>query len=116
MADIQQIIANLTGQGDAVKFANELSSDLYPGEGYLKRGDALRHMLWQAKLQQKYGSLPAALAGHVYELAGAMEGQEGNESDMDLHNNEIGRRIGKESTNDADLVGKALQEIGRAHV
>ena len=107
----QENIADYLGQGDAVRFANRLSQDLYPKESLMKRGDALRHILWQAKLQQQYGTPLAALAGYAHELAGGIEGQSGDEREMDLINNKIGRQLGSENKDDSDLVGKALQEI-----
>ena len=107
----QESIADMLGQGEAVRFANRLSQDLYPDESLMKRGDALRHMLWQGKLQQQYGTPLAILAGWAHELGGAVDGQNADERDMDLINNRIGRQLGRESTNDSDLVGKALQEI-----
>ena len=88
----QENIADYLGQGNAVRFANRLSQDLYPKESLMKRGDALRHILWQAKLQQQYGTPLAALAGYAHELAGGIEGQSGDEREMDLINNKkIGR-------------------------
>ena len=109
-------LAYLLGQGDEVMYADDTSAKKYPNEIHNGRADALRHMLWQAKLQQAYGDIPARLSGKLHEaFAGS---QPEAESEMDLHNNEIGLRLGKENQTDAEILRKAIEAIdsGEAHV
>ena len=109
-------LAFALGQGDEVRYADETSNNQYPNEGHNGRADALRHILWQAKLQHSYGDIPATLAGKAHEMFSMSQPEA--ESAMDLHNNEIGLRLGKENKTDVDILRKAIEAIdsGEAHV
>jgi hypothetical protein len=102
-------LAFALGQGDEVRYADETSNKQYPNEGHNGRADALRHLLWQAKLQHSYGDIPATLAGKAHEMFSMSQPEA--ESEMDLYNNEIGLRLGKENKTDADILRKAIEAI-----
>lgn len=82
-------------------------------EQWLGEGDAFRHMAWQALMTQKYGRVPAAIAGYAHELG--LGGPLGNpdqtnrEEQMDLANNAIGRDIGAKYNNVNDMMA-AIEE------
>lgn len=83
------------------------SNTLHNGEG-----DAFRHAYWNA-LMTKHES--EALAKEFADAHETNPGQPAAEKTMDLHNNEVGRQIGKDNpkaTDEelADLVEKALKD------
>lgn len=79
--------------------------------------DAMRHILFNAKLATAAGSaLPWILDKlHEYGETG-FTGQPRSEMRMDLANGEIGRDIGRMNLSDAEMVNaarKAVEEVGR---
>ena len=91
--------------------------DLYIDNGKLPQGrhnnatDAFRHALWNALNARDAGMKKAKRFGDAHE---ADKGQPDVEREMDLHNNEVGRRIGAANPDATDkelaeLVLKALE-------
>lgn len=52
----------------------------------------------------------AEIIGHIHEDAGDRKGQPRNEREMDEHNNYVGRRLGSQAGDCADLCQQALDE------
>jgi hypothetical protein len=114
----QMDLANRLGMGDEVKFAATIPEKYYPAsEQHNGPGDAMRHLLLQAQLQQKYGELPAKAVGWGHELVGTITGESPAEKEMDDYNDALGRKIGAEASDKADMAWRAMQAIksGEAH-
>jgi hypothetical protein len=77
----------------------------------------MRHLLLQAQLRQKYGELPAKAVGWGHELIGTLSGQADAEKAMDEYNDILGRQIGANAKDKADITWQAMQAIksGKAH-
>lgn len=104
----QQAIADLIGQGEEIKYANELSRQQFPNEEEDGRGDALRHLLWQGAVQQGQGTVPAVLSGYGHELGLNMSDPA---TEMDLANNALGRQLGEETKTREELLERAMDAI-----
>ena len=113
----QYRMAGALGLRPEVEYATEIPERYYPAnEQHLGRGDAMRHLLLQAQLQQKYGEIPARMIGAAHEwLSG---GQTESEAKQDEINNAIGIQIGKESKDLADATYRAWRAVeeGRVNV
>ena len=57
--------------------------------------DAYRHCLWNCVMTEEVGETRAKIAGSIYEAAGSRVSGHPDEAQMDLHNNEVGRNLGK---------------------
>lgn len=110
----QYALSDLAGIGPEVQFATETPPQYFPkAEQHNGRGDAMRHLLFQAEIAQKYGEGPAKAIGWVHEnLSGP---QSEAEKSMDVYNDELGREIGKTAKNRPDMVRRALQAIEDGH-
>lgn len=77
-------------------------------------GDAMRHLLFQAGLVNKYGEVPASVIGWLHEASSA--GQPEAEYAMDAHNDGLGRQLGGLGLTKEELVkrAKALVDSGAA--
>lgn len=77
-------------------------------------GDAMRHLLLQAGLVDKYGEVPAGLIGWLHEMSSP--GQPDAEYDMDAHNDGLGRQLGGLGLTKEELVrrAKGLVDSGAA--
>ncbi len=64
--------------------------------------NAVRHVVWQAKLTKTVGKKRAELIGNAHE-AGE---EKSKDSYMDQQNNKVGRRIGANSKNDKEIIEK----------
>ncbi len=58
--------------------------------------DAFKHTFMQAILSMRYGENVSHALGNKHEMDGRRNGQDPREENMDLWNNEIGRKIAKE--------------------
>ena len=103
----QRAIADLIGQGEQVEYANQLSDQYFPNEEEDGRGDALRHLLWQGAVAQEQGNIPAALAGYGHEFGLSKDAA----TEMDLANNELGRKLGAETKTRDELLKASLAAI-----
>lgn len=107
----QYVVSDVIGLGPEVKFATDTAEHYFPArEQHNGRGDAMRHLLFQAQLKEKYGETPAKVISWIHEnMSGP---QNAAEKAMDLHNDEIGRAIGGEEVKDKDaLIRRVLQAI-----
>jgi hypothetical protein len=114
----QMYAADKLGIGDEVKFASTIPERYYPAsEQHNGPGDAMRHILLQAQLRQKYGELPAKAVGWGHELVGTIMGETPSEKTMDDFNDALGRKIGSTAKDKADMTWQAMQAIksGEAH-
>ena len=106
----QHAAASMLGIGDEVDFASKIPEFYYSKEAqHNGEGDAMRHILLQGQLQQKYGELPAQALGWLHE--NATLGQSDAEKAMDTYNDVLGRKLGATATDNADLAWKAMQAI-----
>jgi hypothetical protein len=84
------------------------------GGGY---NDATRHILASADMTRRFGEIPASLLGYGHEawnyLEGKFNGRPQTNEDMqqDLHNNAVGRQIGKNATSFQDIVNQVPQAL-----
>lgn len=109
--------AGALGLGPEVEYATEIPERYFPAnEQHMGRGDAMRHLLLQAQLQQKWGDLGAYLIGAGHELFSG--GQSDAEAEQDEYNDKLGRQIGRESKDRAEATYKALRAVqtGKARV
>lgn len=71
--------------------------------------DAMRHMLFQAQLAQKYGELPADIISTLYEYTSP--GQTPAEREMDFYNDALGREIARRASDEEQMI-----ELARKYV
>jgi hypothetical protein len=102
----------------ARKFAIESAYNTYgQEEEHNGRGDAYRHLVFQALLTKKYGPTLAELIGKYHEspmptvLGGAGFIQPTSEKEMDLYNNTLGIEIGKKANTQQEILDLARQYI-----
>jgi hypothetical protein len=111
----KQAVADVTEIGDIIKRSKEIPLTYYDPKGEVAgEADAMRHLLFQAQLQQKYGELPAKAVSYIHEYSSF--GQPSAEREMDFLNDELGREIGRSAKSDRELVEMARRyiESGRA--
>lgn len=83
------------------------TGDLRKSTG-LGKGDALRHCLWSALLTYQVGERYAKLLTDAHETQGfIVDPNDRLDRDMDLHNNAVGRRLGKHHAQ-AGFVAKSM--------
>jgi hypothetical protein len=83
-------------------------------EERLGKGDAVRHLVWQALTSRGYGDTLANLAGQYHELPlplGAAVNQTDAEKEMDLYNNSLGREIGSKAKSLEDIYKLAQEYV-----
>jgi hypothetical protein len=108
---------------DSAEVAGGLAEATYPPETQWQgKGDAFRHLVWQALLAKKYNSTVADYAGKYHELplgqtlrAAALD-QTDEEKAQDLYNNALGREIASKakSVEDIYLLAKEYVDSGKA--
>ena len=93
---LSRTLSDLTPMSEMEDYASRTSTLFYPKETELGgEADAMRHMLFQSELANRYGRLPAAVVGALNEYGlGTLQGQSRAERGMDLENDEKGRDIG----------------------
>ncbi len=102
---------------EAARRASQAAYDSYGSEEeWMGKGDAMRHMAWQALMAKKYGRVPALIAGYAHELGwggpfGKNIDQTETELQMDLYNNALGRDIGVSSKNESEIFDKVVKEV-----
>jgi hypothetical protein len=106
----QYMMADLVGLKPEVQYATETPERYFPAnEQHNSRGDAMRHILFQAELMRKYGETPAKIIGFMHENLSGPQGDA--EKAMDEYNDRLGREIGRVATDRADLERRALEAI-----
>ena len=114
---LKQTAADITEIGPIIKRSNEIPLKYFDIKGEAGgEADAMRHLLFQAQLMQKYGELPAQMVSFLHEYTSP--GQPSAEREMDLYNDILGREIGKKAKSEEELVELARRytESGRAKV
>lgn len=93
-----------------------------PTEEHNMRGDAYRHLVWQALMSKKFGPDFARLVGEYHEsrmpamLGGAGIFPDEQEKEMDLYNNALGLEIAKQAKTPEDVykLAKEYVDSGKA--
>lgn len=114
---VKQAAASATEIGEIIKRSNEIPLKYFEISGEAGgEADAMRHLLFQAQLAQKYGETPAKAISFLHEYTSP--GQPEAERLMDFYNDELGRQIAREAKSDKDLVTLAEKYVktGRAKV
>ncbi len=74
--------------------------------------DAYRHLIWAGELTRRFGESKARAILYGHEIEGRIkEKQPEGREEMDLHNNEIGIKLGKNAKNFDEVVKAAQQTI-----
>lgn len=107
--------------------AGGIAEGAYPGnEQWLGKGDAMRHLVWQALMAKQYGNKLADYAGQWHELPLGEElrpylhtadaEQMPEEKANDLYNNALGREIASKANSMEDIykMAKDAIESGKA--
>lgn len=81
--------------------------------GEKTQGDALRHILLSAELHRTNPDVADAVLNAHEHLSGFLHLQDPRAKDMDLHNNAIGKEIGKVATSRAEVEALALKALPR---
>jgi hypothetical protein len=90
--------------------AQDLPLKYYAASGeHNGEADAMRHMLLQAQLMQKYGETPAKVIGWLHENVSF--GQPEREQAMDEYNDILGREIGAKARSEQEMIDMARQYI-----
>lgn len=90
--------------------AQDLPLKYYAATGeHNGEADAMRHMLLQAQLLQKYGETPAKAIGWLHENISF--GQPEREKTMDEYNDVLGREIGAKAKSEQEMIDMARQYI-----
>lgn len=76
--------------------------------------DAFRHIAASAEMARQYGENLARALGRANELKGAVLGQNADDEEMDLHNNEIGIRIGCTARSFDEILERAKAAVDNA--
>lgn len=97
--------------GEYKKFAEDTALATYgKAEEHNQRGDAMRHILYSAQTAKGVGDKPAMAISFAHEISEIFS-QPKFEMNMDLQNDAIGRRIGKEAKTPEDMVTLAKKAI-----
>lgn len=104
----------------ASRVAEKKAEETYsPREQHNARGDAYRHLVWQALMARNQSPAKAKLAGDYHEsfmpylLGGGGFDQPSEEKQMDLYNNSLGRRIASQAKSEADIYRLAKEYIDK---
>lgn len=105
----------------AYRKANAAGKSYGVKEEHEARGDALRHMVWQAEMAKNMSPGTAEMLGNIHENkwipgVGAAFDQPESEKQMDLYNNKLGREIGMKAKDSAEILQMAKKyiDLGKA--
>ena len=115
MAMVERMITKKIGIDETLDWASQDRG--YQGDSRGK-GDAMRHLLLSAELQRVHPMLAGPLLyGHEY-VTNVLQGQRRDDRDQDLHNNRLGREIGRKAKNrdEIERMARETLESGRAMV
>ena len=109
--DFQKWAASMIpGMSDIISSSSNLPLQYYPADTeHNGAGDAMRHLLLQAQLTQKYGEFPAKAISYAHEYLAP--GQPKAERAMDLSNDVLGRQIGNQAKSQADIIKMSQDAI-----
>jgi hypothetical protein len=98
--------------------ANKKAEEFYPAnEQHNARGDAYRHLVWQALVTRNKSKDYAERVGNIHEwpipVIGAGFDQPSEEKQMDLYNNSLGRSIGLKAKSEEDIYRMAKEAIDK---
>lgn len=89
---------------DTIKYQKQYGFELENGSAWNNEADAFRHAYMQTYLTLRFNDFSAKMLGDFHEKEGNKKHNQSKEEErMDLHNNEVGRQIGKEIR---DEIGK----------
>lgn len=115
---LSRTLSDLTPMGEMEDYATGTSTLFYPKETELGgEADAMRHMLFQSEMANRYGRVPATAISALNEyLLGALQGQSPAERRMDMENDALGRDIGTSGMNQDERLRAIMEKIdaGRA--
>jgi ATP:corrinoid adenosyltransferase len=107
-----------SGIKDIANISGSLAEATYPGnEQWQGRGDAFRHIVWQALMAKQYGETAAKAAGFYHELPlgaafkAADTDQSDEEKQQDLYNNKLGIDIASKSKTVEDIYNFAKEAV-----
>jgi len=116
-----------SGITDIAAAAGGIAEGTYPlDEQWQGRGDAMRHIIWQALMAKQYGNFLANKAGQWHEVNlgdtlrpvthTAASDQSPEEKAQDLYNNMLGRAIAEKATSIEDIyrLAKEAVDTGKA--
>lgn len=111
--DTRENIGNALGYGDAMKKAEDISTDMSIEGQYQGEGDAMRHIMFSALATKAYGSdkVPKVLSWLNENVKGRIEGADFEDRDMDLTNDSIGREIGLKAKDEQEMIKLAKEAI-----
>lgn len=112
---LKQTAADVTDIGEIISRSKKIPLEYFdPKSEVAGEADAMRHLLFQAQLAQKYGDTPAQMVSYLHEYTSP--GQPSAEREMDLYNDILGREIAKKAKSEKELVELARRYVqsGRA--
>lgn len=115
---LSRTLSDLTPMGEMEDYATRTSTLFYPKETELGgEADAMRHMLFQSELADRYGRLPAAVVGALNEYGlGMLQGQSSAERRMDFENDARGREVGTSGMNQDERLRAIMERIDAGNV
>jgi len=120
LAGMERGVTWSLGLNDTLDWASGAPERLGLLDEHRGKGDALRHILLAAELQQKHPMLAKPLLyGHEFGT-NMLQGQRSDEREQDLMNNQIGLQLGQlaaaKNWTRADLERMAMQALPKASV
>lgn len=115
MATAEKTVSKTMGLGEVMDWATK--SRGYQGDSRGK-GDAMRHLLLSAELQRTHPMMAGPLLyGHEY-VTNLLQGQRSDDRAQDLHNNNLGRDIGRraKSRDEIERMARETLDSGKAMV
>lgn len=118
LAGLEKFAGDMLGVTDILNYAGGRPVEMgYQG---VNRGkaDALRHLLLSAELQRQHPMIAGPLLfGHEY-VTNLLQGQREDDRNQDLHNNALGREIGRKAKtrDEVERMARSLVDEGRARI
>lgn len=107
---IKQTAADVTDIGEIISRSKKIPLEYFdPKSEVAGEADAMRHLLFQAQLAQKYGDMPAQMVSYLHEYTSP--GQPSAEREMDFLNDALGRELAREAGSEEELIRLARKYI-----
>lgn len=118
LADREKQVANWIGVGPAMQYASSRPAELGYTDDHRGEGDALRHLLLAATLQQKFPRFASPLLWAHENITNVLQGQRPEEREQDTFNNKLGLQIGRQAQTPQQLeqMATGLLKLGQARV